>query len=209
MRQSDVAVTDVSTGDAPSELFPRLLPWILGICGVVGLVASFTLTVEKFELASNPDYVPSCSISPVLNCGSIMDTDQAAVFGFPNSLLGITGFAALLTIAVMMGRKTSALIMLGMQVGLTAGVAFIGWLIFQSLYRIDALCPYCMVVWVVTIVAFWYVTLRNADDYITGGTPRKILNGVLGIHSLIPVVVMLAIVGLILEHFWWYWSTLV
>lgn len=204
-----MAVTDVSTGDAPSELFPRLLPWILGICGVVGLVASFTLTVEKFELASNPDYVPSCSISPVLNCGSIMDTDQAAVFGFPNSLLGITGFAALLTIAVMMGRKTSALIMLGMQVGLTAGVAFIGWLIFQSLYRIDALCPYCMVVWVVTIVAFWYVTLRNADDYITGGTPRKILNGVLGIHSLIPVVVMLAIVGLILEHFWWYWSTLV
>ncbi|HEY9315690.1 vitamin K epoxide reductase family protein [Williamsia sp.] len=202
-------MTDVSTGDAPSELFPRLLPWILGICGVVGLVASFTLTVEKFELASNPDYVPSCSISPVLNCGSIMDTDQAAVFGFPNSLLGITGFAALLTIAVMMGRKTSALIMLGMQVGLTAGVAFIGWLIFQSLYRIDALCPYCMVVWVVTIVAFWYVTLRNADDYITGGTPRKILNGVLGIHSLIPVVVMLAIVGLILEHFWWYWSTLV
>jgi uncharacterized membrane protein len=202
-------VTDVPTEDAPSGLFPRLLPWILGICGVVGLVASFTLTVEKFELASNPDYVPSCSISPVLNCGSIMDTAQAAVFGFPNSLLGITGFAALLTIAVMMGRKTSALIMLGMQAGLTAGVVFIGWLIFQSLYRIDALCPYCMVVWVVTIVAFWYVTLRNADDHITGGTARKILNGVLSIHSLIPVVVMLAIVGLILEHFWWYWSTLV
>jgi len=201
-------VTELSTDDAPSVLFPRLLPWILGVCGVVGLVASFTLTVEKFELASNPDYVPSCSISPVLNCGSIMDTDQAAVFGFPNSLLGITGFAALLTIAVMMGRKTSALIMFGMQAGLTAGVVFIGWLIFQSLYRIDALCPYCMAVWVATIVAFWYVTLRNADDYIRGGVARKILNAVLSIHSLVPVLWILAIVGLIIQHFWWYWSTL-
>ncbi|PRC62285.1 hypothetical protein C6A85_03910, partial [Mycobacterium sp. ITM-2017-0098] len=28
---------------------------------------------------------------------------------------------------------------------------FVHWLIFQSLYRIGALCPYCMVVWAVTI----------------------------------------------------------
>jgi len=35
------------------------------------------------------------------------------------------------------------------------------WLIFQSLYRIGALCPYCMVVWVVTITVFWNVTLHN------------------------------------------------
>ena len=28
---------------------------------------------------------------------------------------------------------------------------FMHWLIFQSLYRIGALCPYCMVVWAVTI----------------------------------------------------------
>ena len=30
-------------------------------------------------------------------------------------------------------------------------MVFIHWLIFQSLYRIGALCPYCMVVWAVTI----------------------------------------------------------
>lgn len=208
MTATDVSTPD-STEDTPPVLFPRLLPWILGICATLGLAASFTLTVEKFELTANPDYVTSCDISPVLNCGSIMDTSQAALFGFPNSLIGLIGFSALLAIAVMMGRKPSALVMLGMQVGLTAGVVFVHWLIFQSLYRIDALCPYCMVVWVVTIVAFCYVSLRNADDHIHDGFGRTLVNAALSIHSLIPVVWILVIAGLIGQHFWWYWSTLI
>ena len=40
---------------------------------------------------------------------------------------------------------------IGLTIGTLIGAAFVHWLIFQSLYRIGALCPYCMVVWVVTI----------------------------------------------------------
>ena len=38
-------------------------------------------------------------------------------------------------------------------IGLAAGrsVLFVHWLIVQTLYGIGALCPYCMVVWAVTI----------------------------------------------------------
>ena len=89
-------------------LFPRLLRWVLGVCGVIGLIAAFTLTVEKFELATDPDYTPTCSLNPIVNCGSIMDTPQAAVFGFPNSLLGIAGFTAVLAIAVLLTPATPA-----------------------------------------------------------------------------------------------------
>ena len=39
----------------------------------------------------------------------------------------------------------------GLAIGSLLGAAFVHWLIFQSLYRIGALCPYCMVVWTVTI----------------------------------------------------------
>ena len=39
----------------------------------------------------------------------------------------------------------------GLAVGTLLGAVFVHWLIFQSLYRIGALCPYCMVVWAVTI----------------------------------------------------------
>ena len=52
-------------------------------------LASLTLTVEKIELLIDPSYVPSCSINPVLSCGSVMVTHQASVFGFPNPLIGI------------------------------------------------------------------------------------------------------------------------
>ena len=39
----------------------------------------------------------------------------------------------------------------GLAAGTLLGTVFVHWLIFQSLYRIGALCPYCMVVWAVTI----------------------------------------------------------
>ncbi|PYE18656.1 putative membrane protein [Williamsia limnetica] len=193
--------------DAP-VLFPKLLPWLLAVCGIVGLIASFTLTVEKFELASDPGYVPSCSINPVVNCGSIMDTSQAAVFGFPNSLLGIAGFAALLAVAVMMGRTPQRFVLIGLQVGLTAALVFVHWLMFQSFYRIGALCPYCMAVWVAVVLAFWYVSLRSADEFATTGRARRVVDRLVSVHSVIPVLWVLVVIGLITERFWYYWSTL-
>ncbi|ORM37206.1 Vitamin K epoxide reductase [Williamsia sp. 1135] len=192
-----------------SVLFPQLLSWVLGVCGAVGLVSAFTLTVEKFELATNPGYTPTCSINPIVNCGSVMDTPQASVFGFPNSLLGIAGFAALTTVAALVGRRPARWVMIGLQVGMTAALVFVHWLIVQSLYRIEALCPYCMAVWVVVVVAFWYVSLRTADSYCPPGLLRRALDTILAVHSLGPVLWVLAVIALITERFWWYWSTLV
>jgi hypothetical protein len=34
----------------------------------------------------------------------------------------------------------------------------VSWLQFESLYRINALCLWCALAWVATIVLFWYVT---------------------------------------------------
>ena len=205
------------TGDDPgvrndpggrAVLFPRLLRWVLGVCGVIGLIAAFTLTVEKFELATDPDYTPTCSLNPIVNCGSIMDTPQAAVFGFPNSLLGIAGFTAVLAIAVLLTPATPAWIWMSTQVGLSAAVVFVHWLIVQSLYEIGALCPYCMAVWIVVVVAFWYVTLRNLDQMIVRGRARRLVDALISVHSVVPVVWALSILTLIIIEFWWYWSTL-
>lgn len=75
----------------------RNLPLLLIVGGAVGLAAAFTLMVEKIQLLSDPTYVPSCSINAVLSCGPVMSSDQAGVFGFPNPLLGIAGFAMVIT----------------------------------------------------------------------------------------------------------------
>ncbi|MEV6324968.1 vitamin K epoxide reductase family protein [Nocardia sp. NPDC051787] len=195
--------------DRPEHPFSRTLPWILLIGGIVGAVASFVLTVEKFTLATDSSYIPSCSVSPVLNCGSVMATPQAEVFGFPNSLLGIAGFAVVATIgaALLANARFRQWFWHSLQLGVTAAVVFVHWLITQSLYSIGALCPYCMIVWAVTVPIFWYVTLRNLGQLRSSKRPA-ILAVVLANHSVPLTFWALTIIGLITHRFWWYWSGL-
>ncbi|KUH92643.1 vitamin K epoxide reductase family protein [Mycobacterium sp. IS-1556] len=180
--------------------------WIL-IAGVLGLVAAVLLTVEKIELLIDPEYVPSCSFNPVLSCGSVMITPQASVFGFPNSLIGIVSF----TIVVVTGVLALARVELprwywaGLATGTLLGSAFVHWLIFQSLYRIGALCPYCMVVWAVTIPLLVVVAAIALQ-------PQRGNAVVRGLHTWRWSLVALWFTGLlllILVRFWSYWSTLV
>ena len=166
----------------PPEPFPRLLPWLLLVGGLLGAAAAFVLTVEKIALITDPEFIPSCSLNPILNCGSIMKTDQAELLGFPNPLIGLITFPVLAaTGALLLARvRLPRWYWLGLQAGATLAVVFVGWLIFQSLYRIDALCPYCMVVWAV---------VAN--------------------HALALTLVAVTIAGLIAHRFWDYWSSLV
>lgn len=116
------------------------------------------LTVEKMALLKNSTYVPTCSINPILSCGSIMTTGQAEVFGFATfPVVAATG-AALLA-----GARLPRWWWLTLQAGTIFGIGFVHWLFYQSLYRIGALCPYCMIVWVVMIVLFTYLTLHNLE----------------------------------------------
>ena len=127
--------------EAPSE---RGLAWLLLIGGLLGLVASFVLAVEKYALLADPSYMPTCSLNPVLSCGSIMSSAQAEAFGFPNPLLGIAGFAVVVSTggALLAGARVAGWFWGGLQIGATLAVIFVHWLIFSSLYRIGALCPY-------------------------------------------------------------------
>lgn len=179
--------------------------WIL-IAGVLGLAASLALTIEKVELLVDPDYVPTCSFNPVLSCGSVMVTPQASAFGFPNALIGIVSF----TIVVVTGMLALARVQLprwywaGLAIGTLLGAAGVHWLIFQSLYRIGALCPYCMVVWAVTIPLL-VVAAAIALQPQRGSAVVRVL------HTWRWSLVVLWFTGLvllILVRFWSYWSTL-
>ena len=191
----------------------RTLAWLLLLGGLLGLAASFVLAVEKYALLADPSYVPTCSLNPVLSCGSIMASPQAEAFGFPNPLLGIAGFAVVAGTgaALLAGARLAAWFWGGLQVGVTCAVVFVHWLIFSSLYRIDALCPYCMVVWAVTIPLFWYVTLRNLDAIASSSAAggRRTVTGVRNLHGVVLTVWFLLITAAILHRFWLYWSTLV
>lgn len=182
----------------------RGLAWLYVAGGAIGLSAAVTLTIEKIEKLRAPDYVPSCSLNPVVSCGSVMDSSQASVFGFPNPLIGIAAFAVVVTVGVSLltGYRPPRWVWSGLQLGVTAGVVFVHWLIFQSLYRIHALCPYCVVVWLVTIAIFWYTTLRNLAGTRAGAGLSRVHTGLLALWYAL-------IAGLVVRAFWDYWVSVV
>jgi len=141
----------------------RQTAWILVVCGLIGLVAAIELIIQKISVLSDPDFVPNCDINPVLSCGSVINTEQASLFGFPNPVLGVIGFTVVIMFGALLftGLELPRSIWLGLNIGALAGMAFVVWLVIQSLYVIGALCPWCMVVWAITIPIFWQVTTDN------------------------------------------------
>jgi uncharacterized membrane protein len=187
------------------DVRPASAWWVL-IAGVAGLAASLTLIIERIELLKNPAYVPSCSLNPVLSCGSVMVTPQAQAFGFPNPLIGIVSFTLVVVTGVLaIGKvRLPRWYWAGLATGTLLGVAFIHWLIFQSLYRIGALCPYCMVVWAVTIPLLVVVSAIALQP--------RLSRGVAGVayqwRWSITALWFTALILLVLLRFWDYWSTL-
>ncbi|HQV18990.1 MAG TPA: vitamin K epoxide reductase family protein [Gordonia sp. (in: high G+C Gram-positive bacteria)] len=202
---------DVAALRAQAEAsWTRIVAWVLTIGGAIGLIASADLSIEKIEMLKDPSYSPSCNFNSLFSCGSVMVTDQASAFGPPNPFIGIAGFSVFVTVgvALLSGARLAKWFWLGLQLGATFAVVFVHWLIDQSLYEIGKLCPWCMVVWSVTIPSFLFVTVRNAHAF--GLVERSRFVGILARnHGLILMVWVLTIIALIVIRFWdEYFSTL-
>lgn len=190
----------------------RSLPWILTIGGGVGFLCSLILVIEKIALLKDPSAKAPCDLSPIISCGSVMNSPQTEIFGIPNPLLGVALYAALAMFGILLMGTTQLKrwLWLGLQAGLTLGILFVHWLIFQSLYVLGTLCPFCMTVWVVTITMFWYTTLYNLR---TGRLPRsgrlrQASSFAQRHHVDILLSWLLIIVALILHRFWYYFGDL-
>ena len=190
----------------------RKFALILVILSVIGLIASFILTVEKINLLKYPSSPLSCNLNPIVSCGSVIESGQAEAFGFTNSLIGLAGFSVIITIGVGMlaGAKYKKWFWLGLQAGTILGVIFAHWLFYQSVYVIQALCPFCIVVWAVVIGLFVYTTSFNfAEGNIK--TPKQLSSAIKWLtHNAWFIVALwyLAIIVAILTNFWYYGTTL-
>lgn len=199
--------------DGNSKFQAKYLPWILIVGGGAGLLASIVLTLEKFAILENPEHHLSCSLNPVLSCGSIITSNQASAFGFPNPMLGLSGFAIVITIGVgiLAGAKYKKWFWQGLNLASLLAVLFIHWLIYQSLYSLQALCIYCMVVWSVTMPIFWYTTLYNLENgnIKTPASLQKLVSFARKHHLDILIAWYVIVIALIIQNFWYYWSTLI
>ncbi|MGY1454089.1 vitamin K epoxide reductase family protein [Streptomyces sp. SS8] len=201
---------------APARRSPlgagRATALVVTLAGLVGWLASFRLTADGWRVLGDPDYRPSCDISPVVGCGSVLSSPQGSVLGFPNMLLGLGAFAAVAALgaALLSGARLHRVLWLALNAGALAGVVLVHWLIHQSLYELGRICPYCAVVWAVTIPLFWYVTLHNLRHGVLP-VPRRArgaLRAVLEMHGVILATWYAVIVLLVLTRFWDYWTGL-
>ncbi|MFF4043413.1 vitamin K epoxide reductase family protein [Streptomyces sp. NPDC001816] len=187
----------------------RAFAWLLIVSGALGILASFVITIDKFELLQDPHFSPSCNLSPVLSCTNVMRSAQASVFGFPNPLLGLLTYPVVVAVgfALLAGARFRRWFWLGLNAGTLFGAGFCMWLMSQALYEIGALCLWCCLAWAATIAMFWYTTAHNLSHGILRA-PRVVVAGVLEFHWVVPVTWYLAIVMLIATRWWDYWQTL-
>lgn len=151
--------------------------WIFGTmlgAGAAGLIASFVLSVEKIHILQNPGASLSCDFSLIFNCSTVMQTWQASVFGFPNMLLGLIAFSVIVTIAVLGLSRVSMprWFLVAANVAMLFGAIFAYWLLYQSVYVIGVMCPWCLVVTFTSTLILAAMTFYNLREN-TFKLPRK------------------------------------
>lgn len=152
--------------DSPRAARPIAFAVFLVIAGGLGLLAAFELSIEKILTLTDPGYQPGCNVGVLVGCSVNLASQQGAIFGFPNPFIGLMAWPVVITIgmALLARARFDRWFWIGLNVGVTGALAFVIWLIAQSIYVLDVLCPWCMLTWAVTIPVFWAVTFRNLRE---------------------------------------------
>jgi uncharacterized membrane protein len=186
----------------------RAFALLLVVTGAAGLLASWVITLDKFKLLEDPDFTPGCSLNPVVSCGSVMESDQAAAFGFPNPMLGLAAYAVVICVgmSLLAGAAFPRWYWLTFAAGCLFGVGFVSWLQFESLYRINALCLWCVLAWIATVILFWYVT-SHAVRHAFLPAPAA-LRAFLDEFTWVLPAAHLGVIGMLILTRWWdFWTS--
>ncbi|MBK0419153.1 vitamin K epoxide reductase family protein [Leucobacter sp. CSA1] len=155
-----------------SRVSPRTIGFAVAtmVLGAGGWFASFELLTEYIKTLNDGDYVPNCAISVLVTCGPNMGSWQGSLFGFSNTIVGVSAFIAPIAVGVSLlaGARFRAWFWALYQFGLLGGFVFICWLAAQSIFVLGTLCPWCMVVWTVMIPLWWTTAFR---PYANGDVP--------------------------------------
>jgi len=179
--------------------------WIFGtmlVSACLSLLASFVLSVDALTLAADPDASLACNINAVISCGTVGSSWQAHLFGFPNAYLGMLAEPVVITIAVasLGGVRFPRWFMLSAQVVYTLGFIFAYWLLYQSMFVIGAMCPWCLLVTVSTTLVWatlTHVNIRDGSLYLRPRLQERLAGWIQADLDWIVVVIWLLILVLV------------
>jgi uncharacterized membrane protein len=174
---------------------------------ILSLISSFVLSNDAVELAKNSHAALSCSVNLVVNCASVALHPTAHLFGFPNSFIGMMSEPVVITVAIagLAGVQFPRFFRFVAQIVYTLGLIFALTLLYISMFVIGALCPWCLLVTLTTILVWFAITrynIRENNLYLSQHISRKA-------HSIteknydkfvMAVVVAIIVAGILLKY---------
>ena len=167
--EADAAMTGVDVVAADDD-FTKPRGWrheatwtylIMLIASTMALFVSFILAADTLKLARNPGQKLNCDVNAVLSCSTVAESWQAEIvkfagLSFPNAFFGIAAESVFVTIAVIGLAKVAVPRWFATctWLGGLAALAYSYWLTTQSLFVINALCPWCLALMFSTTVQF-------------------------------------------------------
>lgn len=140
---------------------PLLSPYLLVALALMGLGDTLYLSYYQYL-----NLLPSCAIS---GCEVVLVSEHSKFFGVPWSYIGLVYYMYMLCLGVLLAiDPRSRGLRLGALLYTAAGVAYSLWAIFYiQLSVIGALCQYCVISAVLTVLLFavalyhWRSTLKT------------------------------------------------
>lgn len=203
------AMSSENTAKTPSTEASKGFALLLIVAGLTGWIASFLLTLDRFKVAANPTGTLACDVATFISCKSVMLSDQAALFGFPNPIIGIATFMAPIVVgfAILAGARFANWFWQLFFAGHALALVFVLWLFNAAVFEIGSLCPYCMVAWAAVIPLFWQLLTHGArEGYLP--VPAKSINFFFKAYDwawLVSLVTALVIATIIAIQFWSLW----
>ncbi|MGD9957079.1 MAG: vitamin K epoxide reductase family protein [Candidatus Nanopelagicales bacterium] len=172
------------------------------LSSIASLVAALVLSVEAWLLAKDPNAIFSCDVNNKISCGTVAESWQATLLGFPNAYLGLIFESVVITVALasLSGVRFPRRFMLGAHALYTIAVAFAYWLFLQAYFVIGALCPWCLLVTAATTLVFTSITRVNIlDRNITFGRYQETVERYvrLGADTAVALLVLAVIAAMV------------
>lgn len=149
--------------------------WI--VAGLLGWAVSFLLYLEYIGQLRGVDPLVSCQLSVIVTCGPNLLSPGGNLLGFSNSLIGVVLFLGPIyagVTALAGARGLRSWYWRTYLVFIAAAFVFVHFLAYRSVFEYGSLCPWCMVVWLVTIPLFWVTLGWSARGALWGDRMRPV-----------------------------------
>lgn len=136
----------------------------MGLASLVALAVSWELIAAEMAQLKNPLTQLSCDINPLVSCGASLTIWQGNLLGVPNAFVGAMAYSAFVVLAALIWAqvKLPRWIWQGLAAGAVVNLGFVLWFVSQSVWVLNKLCPWCMVLWTATIPMAWTLLARCA-----------------------------------------------